>query len=133
MGKFTRAPTPGKERLSDAEVLKEMRMLRPAKWKAMLARARTEDWWNDPSDGLDEDALECGNTDRSGVPVAFTVEQSTCPECSKIFKKKPKAVATHRVRAHGQCNKHFPNRSKLLDHAQYRSKGCRDKILLSQS
>ena len=129
MGKFPRAPIPGKVRLSDAEVLKEMQMpsvlsllasrrvghamslcccpldpllgllsahdehpdqssslvlrdllvissdfglqaklgdrgdqwparvsdmiLRPAKWKAMLARASTEDWWNDPSDGLD--------------------------------------------------------------------------------
>ena len=125
-------------------------ILRPAKWKEMLARARTEDWWNDPSDGLDEDALECGNTDRSGVPVAFTIEQSTCPECSEIFKKGPKAVATHGMRAHGHrkpvshyiesdclecpgCDKHFPSRSKLLDHAQNRSKGCRDKILLSQS
>ena len=197
MGKFPRAPTPGKERLSDAEVLKEMQMpsvssplasrrvgyamslcrcpldpllgllsahdehpeqwsslvlrgvsdmiLRPAKWTAMLARARTEDWWNDSSDGLDEDAL-----DRSGVPVAFSVEQSTCPECSKIFKKRPKAVPTHRMRAHGHrkpvsnyivsdclecpgCNKHFPNKSKVLDYAQYRSKVCRGKILLSQS
>ena len=50
-------------------------ILRPAKWKAMLARARTEDWWNDPSDRLDEDALECGNIDHSRVPVAFTIEQ----------------------------------------------------------
>ena len=75
-------------------------ILRPAKWKATQARARTEDWWNDPSEGLDEDALECGNIDRSGVPVAFTIEQSTCP-CSKIFKKGPEAVATHRMRAHG--------------------------------
>ena len=123
-------------------------ILRPAKWKTMLAKARTEDWWNDPSDELDEDTLECGNIDRSGVPVAFTVEQSTCPECGKIFKKGPKAVATHRMRAHGHrkpvssyieseecpgCNKHFPNRSKLLDYAQYRSKGCRDKILLLRS
>ena len=176
--KFPRAPIPGKERLSDAEVLKELQMpsvpsllasrrvgyamslcrclldpllgllsahdehpdqwsslvlrdllvittsefgqeaklgdpfddwpawlsdmiLRLSKWKTMLARARIEDWWDDPSDDLDEDALECGNIDRSGVPVAFTVEQSTFPECSKIFKKGPKAVATHRMRAHG--------------------------------
>ena len=40
-------------------------ILRLAKWKTMLAKARTEDWWNDPSDGLDEDTLECGNVDRS--------------------------------------------------------------------
>ena len=76
-------------------------ILRPAKWKTMLVKARTEDWWNDPSDELDEDTLQCGNIDRSGVSVAFTIEQSTCPECGKIFKKGPKAVATHRMRAHG--------------------------------
>ena len=71
------------------------------------------------------------------------------PSAARSSKKDQKAVATHRMRAHGHrkpvssyiesdclqcpgCNKHFPSRSKLLDHAQYRSKGCRDKILLSQ-
>ena len=155
MGKFPRAPVPGKVRLSDAEVPKEMRMpsvlsllasrrvgcamslcrcpldpllgllsvhdehpdhwsslvlldllvistsefgleaklgdpgnpwpawvsdmiLRPAKWKTMLAKARTEDWWNDPSDRLDEDTLEChqgsllqsGGNPRTTTPAA---------------------------------------------------------------
>ena len=90
-------------------------ILRPSKWKTMLARARTEDWWDDPNDDLGEDALECGNIDRMGALVVFTVEQSTCPECRQCFQKWSKA-----------------SRSKLLDHAQYRSKGCRVKILSSQ-
>ena len=59
----------------------------------------TEGWWDDPSDDFGEDALECGNIDRSGAPVEFTVEQSACPECSEFFKRGTKAVATHRVRA----------------------------------
>ena len=54
-------------------------ILRPGKRKTMLASARTEGWWDDPSDDFSEDELECGNIDRSGTPVAFTVEQSTCP------------------------------------------------------
>ena len=54
-------------------------ILRPGTWKKMLARARIEDWWDDPCDDLGEDALHCGNIDRSGAPEAFTVEQSTCP------------------------------------------------------
>ena len=35
-------------------------VLRPGKWKTMLARARIEDWWDDPSDDLEEIALGCG-------------------------------------------------------------------------
>ena len=68
---------------------------RPGKWKTMLASARSQGWRDDPSDDFGEDALECGNIDRSGAPVAFTAKQSTSPECSKFFKRGPKAVATH--------------------------------------
>ena len=115
-------------------------ILRPAKWKAMLARARTEDWWNDLSDGLDEDTLECGIHHRTvHLPrVQQDLQERTKSSCdtqdATHGHRKPVSnyIASDCLECTG-CNKHFPSKSKLLDHAQYRSKGCRDKILLSQS
>ena len=122
---------------------------RSVTWKTMLANAKPEDWWDDPSDNFGEDALECVDINRSRAALGFTVEQNTCPECSKFSKRRPKAIAIHRLRTHGhrkplccrnaneclvypKCDKHFSFKSKLLDHAQYRSKNFRDKILSSQ-
>ena len=124
-------------------------IFRSVTWKTMLANAKPEDWWDDPSDNFGEDALECVDINRSRAALGFTVEQNTCPECNKFSKRKPKAIAIHRLRTHGhrkplccrnaneclvypKCDKHFSFKSKLLDHAQYRSKSFRDKILSSQ-
>ena len=117
--------------------------------RPMLANATTEGWWDDPNDCFGEDALECGNINRSRAAMGFTVEQNTCPECSEFFTRRPKAIAIHRLRTHGHrkplschiandclvypnCDKHFSKKSKLPDHAQYRGNSCRDKILSSQ-
>ena len=143
-GKIPRAPVPGKERLSGAEVLKKMKMPSafsliasrrvnhamplcrcpldpllgllsaqdacPEQWSSLvlcdrpLRRLARVGVGHDLEDNAGKCQIRrlvgrsqrrfrrrCGNIDRSGAPVAFTVEQSTCPECSKLFKRGPKA------------------------------------------
>ena len=68
-----------------------------------------------------------------------------CEQCDKRFTSQ-KAVATHKMRAHGYrkpvaavlapdatmcpiCSRDFASHRQLLDHAQYRAKRCRAALL----
>ena len=85
-------------------------ILRPSAWEAMLSKACRENWWGDPTNTCDKDVVECGYIDRAKMLVAFALEQCTCAVCDQVF-----------------------SRSRLLDHAQYCSKSCRDMIVVTAS
>ena len=90
-------------------------ILRPGKWKTMLARARIENWWDDPSDDLDEDALECGNFDRSGVPVHSLPNRAPVPSAAKSSRKDQKQsrrTGCERMDIANQC--HTASRATAL-------------------
>ena len=46
-------------------------ILHPNTWKAMLTKAKLEDWWNDSTNACDEDVIECGHINHAGTLVAF--------------------------------------------------------------
>ena len=89
-------------------------------------------------------------TDLSGIPIE-AVPQFTCLECPAATARtftNAKALATHRMRAHGHkklsrsfvppegplskccpaCKKHFDTHAKVLDHLEYRAKRCRAEM-----
>ena len=205
MGRFPRAPIPGKERLSVAEVLVQMKMpsvfsliaSRRVNYAMSLCRCPldpllgllsahdtcADQWsslvvWDPRVIGASEFGQEAYLGDPSdnwpvwvsrtipattSVKTRSSVETSTAQELQwhSLLNRVRVLSAANSVRE-GQrqsrltqcehmnianeclstlrmtalvcpgCDKHFPSRLKLLDHAEHCSKGCRDKILASQ-